>query len=98
MGMYSGEREHVMLERLKICAGASLSHSQHLTLESEETKTLPQTNSSKQHLELELKNKKNNNKNKQTSRKNNKQTNKKQNVVGCMQVIPVFGKVEVLEI
>lgn len=41
MGMYCGEREHAMLERLKICASVSLSHSQHLTLENEESKTLP---------------------------------------------------------
>lgn len=100
MGMYSGERKHVMLERLKLRAGASLSHSQHLALESEETKTLPQTDSSQQHLDLVLKNKqkKPHNKNNQTIENNNKQTNKKQNVVGRMQVIPVSSKVEVLEI
>lgn len=99
MGMYCGEREHAMLERLKICASVSLSHSQHLTLESEESKTLPQTDSSQQHLDLELKNKKKTTiKTNKQAEKNNKQTNKKQNVVGYMQVIPVFGKVEVLEI
>lgn len=98
MGMYCGEREHAMLERLKICASVSLSHSQHLTLESEESKTLPQTDSSQQHLDLELKNKKTTIKTNKQAEKNNKQTNKKQNVVGYMQVIPVFGKVEVLEI